>query len=153
MKKQKANAIMEPSDRLRAIRKEKKWTQPQLATHAKLSQSLISKLEMGEAQFSPGVIAHLMKAFEINEEYFYKKLNLPQKIKSNYEKMSGINNDEAALVLKYFAELNITEDEMIRIADCKQLVIKLKTTIQRKNNFIKLLKTFDIEQKKKQANL
>jgi|CXWJ01.1.fsa_nt_gi hypothetical protein len=55
-----------------------------------------------------------------------------------------INNEEAALMYRYFLLLNNAESEIERHSLCKELLQKLETTVERKNNFISLLRSFGI---------
>lgn len=55
-----------------------------------------------------------------------------------------LNNEEAALLYRYFLLLNNKESEIERHLLCKELLQKLNATVERKNNFISLLKSFGI---------
>lgn len=55
-----------------------------------------------------------------------------------------VNNEEAALIYRYFLLLNNSESDIERHTLCKELIQKLNATVERKNNFISLLKSFGI---------
>lgn len=66
---------------------------------------------------------------------------MENKIKSS---QPAFNNEEAALVYRYFLILNKTEGEIERHMICKELLQKLNATVERKNNFISLLRSFGV---------
>lgn len=53
----------------------------------------------------------------------------------------NINNEEAALVYRYFLLLNNAESEMDRHSLLKELLLKMNISVERKNNFITLLRS------------
>ena len=61
---------MHLGEKLKSLRKEKDWTQPQLAEAIGIEQSYLSKLENGKSIPSADIYELILKTFEIDTEEF-----------------------------------------------------------------------------------
>ena len=94
---------MEISEKIKSLRKERKWTQARLAIEANVSQQAISFLERGRNEPSAEMIRALSKAFQINPSELFGE---------NQNKKNAINQKHHELI-EIFNQLNTAGKDFI----------------------------------------
>ncbi|MBK7856302.1 MAG: helix-turn-helix transcriptional regulator [Bacteroidetes bacterium] len=120
---------------LNKLRRQYGLSQFELAYRADLSQSEISKLENNHAAFTNSVLQHLAKGFNTSHELLETQLHLASVV--NFA--LSANNEESALIRKFYSVINSSDNENYRVELCNKLVHKLTEQINRKSNYCNFL--------------
>lgn len=130
----KTNKIMNTNigNKLKKLRKQKGWSQEQVADYLSLSQSAYARMESGESSSWANNIDKICEIFEIEIEDFFKQDNIV--INHNQQGGGGyiqIVNQLSEKLIEQFEKQLVEKDKRIEEKDI--YIAELKQTIEKLN--------------------
>lgn len=94
--------------RIRQLRKERKWSQEELALRANINRTYIGELERGEKNATVDILAKVVSALEITFEELFRHIQPPAESKENnvlpilINRLNALSMDEQKAMLDLF---------------------------------------------------
>lgn len=99
-------------ERIRQLRKERKWSQEELAHRANINRTYIGELERGEKNATVDSLAKVVSALEITFEELFRYIQPPSENKDSnvlpilINRLNALSTDEQKAMLDLFDFLN-----------------------------------------------